>query len=113
MSPSPGALFHGRYRVIRCIKRGGMGAVLEVLDERTGSLRALKVMHPEVVDDDDLRERFEREARVTGAAESDHVVRVSDAGVDEATDTPFLVMELLRGSDLGALLREVGRVAPG
>jgi serine/threonine-protein kinase len=50
-------------------------------------------MHPDVADDDDLRGRFEREARVTGAIESDHVVRVSDAGVDDESDTPFLVME--------------------
>ena len=57
-----------------------MGAVFEVLDERTTTHRALKVMLPEAVDDDDLRARFEREARVTGGVESDHVVRVSDAG---------------------------------
>ncbi|APR75339.1 Putative serine/threonine-protein kinase pknH [Minicystis rosea] len=113
MSLLPGGLFHGRYRVIRCIKRGGMGAVFEVLDERTESRRALKVMHPDVIDDADLRGRFEQEARVTSAVESDHVVRVSDAAVDAATNTPFLVMELLRGSDLGAVIREAGRVAPG
>ena len=112
LSLLPGVLFQGRYRVERCIKRGGMGAVFEVLDERTDSRRALKVMHPDTVDDDDLRGRFAQEARVTGAVESDHVVRVSDGGVDEPSGTPFLVMDLLRGSDLGALLRNAGRIAP-
>jgi serine/threonine protein kinase len=112
ISLEPGVLFHERYRVVRCIKRGGMGAVFEVLDERTSTRRALKVMRPDVVDDDDLRERFEREARVTGGVESDHVVRVSDAGVDGPTETPFLVMDYLRGSDLGALMSERERLPP-
>jgi serine/threonine-protein kinase len=112
ISLETGVLFHGRYRVVRCIKRGGMGAVFEVLDERTSTRRALKVMRPDVGDDDELRERFEREARVTGGVESDHVVRVSDAGVDGPTETPFLVMDYLRGSDLGALMSVHQRLPP-
>ncbi len=108
----PGELFHQRYRVVRLISEGGMGAVYEVIDERTKSARALKIMLPSLMRDRDLRARFEREATVTGAIESDHIARVSDAAVDPATGMPFLVMELLRGQDLGAMLDERGACAP-
>jgi len=108
----PGALFHGRYRIDRCIKVGGMGAVYEVVDERTKSPRALKIMLPSVIEDADLRARFALEATVTGTIASDHLVRVSDAGIDETTGTPFLVMELLQGQELGNLLEERGPLPP-
>jgi serine/threonine-protein kinase len=108
----PGAVFHGRYRIVRLIKDGGMGAVYEAVDERTNSPRALKLMLPSMLADPDLRRRFATEATVTGGIDTDHVVRVSDAGVDEPTDTPFLVMELLRGKELGTLLEEQGPLPP-
>jgi serine/threonine protein kinase len=101
----PGTLFHGRYRIVRCLKEGGMGAVYEVMDEKTSGSRALKVMLPNLLENEGLRARFALEARITGGIESDHIVRTFDAGVDETTGTPFLVMDLLRGEDLGGLLK--------
>src|ERR1700733_1234767 len=100
----PDAVFAGRYRVVSPIKAGGMGAVYEVIDQATNAHRALKVMLPSVVEDGDMRARFALEARITGDVESDHIVQVLHAGVDDATGMPFIVMELLRGRDLGAEL---------
>ena len=102
----PGAVFHGRYRIVQCIKAGSMGAVYEVVDAKTDSHRALKVMLPGIIEDADLRARFELEARVTGNIESDHIVRTSDAGIDPDSGTPFLVMDLLRGDELGRLIEK-------
>ncbi|MEP7122301.1 MAG: serine/threonine-protein kinase [Byssovorax sp.] len=107
---APGAVFHERYEIVRCLKAGGMGAVYEVLDRTTAAPRALKVMQPELLSDDDMRARFAQEARVTGGVESEHVVRTSDAGVDARTGTPFLVMDLLRGEELGRMLKRRGRL---
>ncbi len=107
----PGALFDERYRVVRSLNAGGMGAVYEVVDERTDSPRALKVMLPSLVSDPDLRARFALEAKVTGNIASDHIVRVSDAGV-EAAGTPYLVMELLQGEELSSLVRRRGPLPP-
>ena len=104
----PDTVFRGRYRVVRAIKAGGMGAVYEVVDETTNARRALKVMLPSLVADADLRARFALEAKITGDIESDHIVRVFDAGVDETSKTPFLVMDLLRGEDLSTLLKSRG-----
>jgi serine/threonine protein kinase len=109
---APGAIFAGRYEVMRCIKAGGMGAVYEVLQLGTRRRRALKTMLPSVAGDSDLRTRFELEATVAAEIDSEHIVEVLDAGVDEQTAMPFLVMELLKGEDLGAMLRRRGTLPP-
>jgi serine/threonine protein kinase len=89
-----------------------MGAVYEVLDEKTSGSRALKVMLPSLLENEGLRARFALEARITGGIESDHIVRTFDAGVDDMSGTPFLVMDLLRGEDLGGLLRRRKQFPP-
>ena len=109
--PQEGRLIQQRYHVLRCLGRGNMGAVYEALDLTTNSPRALKVLHPEVVSDDDLRARFIREAQVTGPIQSDHIVRVLDAGIDAETGSPFLVMELLNGEDIESMIVRVKRVS--
>lgn len=105
---SLGAVFAGRYRVERRIAAGGMGAVYEVVHIETNRRRALKVMHAHYVQSDELRARFRQEARVAAEIESEHIVDVFDAGIDDATGMPFLVMELLRGEELGKRLKRVG-----
>src|SRR5262245_19400648 len=110
---SEGTIFAGRYRVVRSIAAGGMGAVYEVVHLETERRRALKVMHPHLFVNDEMRDRFKREARIAAHIESEYIVDVSDAGVDEATQMPFLVMELLRGEELGQRLKRMGRLAPG
>ena len=109
---SPGVLFSGRYRIDRLLKSGGMGAVYVAVHTETGRRVALKVMRPEIVRDEESRVRFAQEARVGAMIESANVVDVLDAGVDQETSIPFLVMELLNGRELGELLRERGRLPP-
>jgi serine/threonine-protein kinase len=107
----PGAVFAGRYEVVRVLSTGGMGIVYEVLHTETQRKRALKVMLPSLLVDEDMRSRFRREAVVTAGIESEHLVEIFDAGIEESTRAPFLVMELLRGEDLGARLEREGRLA--
>ena len=106
------SLFAGRYRIVRRIAAGGMGAVFEVVHTETQRRRALKVMLPELCDNRQLRERFQLEARVTANVDSEHIVDVFDAGIDDSTGMPFLVMELLNGQDLGKVLELEGALAP-
>ena len=103
-----GGIFAGRYRVVRRIAEGGMGAVYEVVHLETERRRALKVMHAHILQSDELRERFRREAKVAAHVESDFIVDVFDAGIDDATRMPFLVMELLRGEELSRRVRRLG-----
>jgi serine/threonine protein kinase len=103
-SLSEGAVFHDQYEIVRRIDSGAMGTVYEVVDGRTKRRRALKVMLARFADNPEVIERFRREATITADIESEHVVETFDAGVDAPTGLPFLVMELLRGEDLGKLL---------
>jgi len=102
------SVFAGRYRVVRRIAAGGMGAVFEVVHVETQRRRALKIMLPELLANQHLRERFQMEARITANVETEYIVDVFDAGIDEASGIPFLVMELLNGEDLAKLLERGG-----
>ena len=107
-----GSIFHGRYQVLRHLKSGGMGRVYEVLHLETQRRRALKTMLPGIMADLALRERFRREATVGANIGSEHIIDVFDAGVDDATGLPFLVMDLLKGETLQAQLERRGRFGP-
>ncbi|MBM4363427.1 MAG: protein kinase, partial [Deltaproteobacteria bacterium] len=105
---NPGALVGREFRIVRPLREGGMGEVYVAEQLSTGRLRALKVLSAQFEGDAGARERFEREARVGASIESDHVVEVVTAGVDEATGCAYLVMELLRGADLDDVLEARG-----
>src|SRR3954464_7953147 len=99
--PVAGAVFGGRYRLSRRLASGAMGVVYEARHIATDRRCALKVMLAHIAPRPELRKRFELEARVTAQIDSPFIVEVFDAGVDDATGMPFLVMELLRGEELG------------
>ncbi|MCA9608834.1 MAG: serine/threonine protein kinase [Myxococcales bacterium] len=107
-----GTVFAGDYRVERPLARGGMGAVYVAEQLSTGKRRALKVISTMLVDDDKARERFVQEAKVGALVDSEHVVEVIAAGVDEGTQMPWLAMELLEGETLQQRLEREGRVGP-
>jgi serine/threonine protein kinase len=109
---SEGAVFAGRYQIVRCIAQGGMGAVYEVIHIETERRRALKVMLPSFLQSDEMRARFRQEARVTARIASEYIVDVLDAGIDDATQMPFLVMELLEGEELEQRLKRRGPLEP-
>ncbi len=108
----PGTLFASDFRVERVLSTGGMGTVYVAEQLSTGKRRALKLMLPELVQDARLRARFEQEARVGSRVESEHVVEVVAAGVDDATRAPWLAMELLEGEDLAAWRQRRASVDP-
>jgi len=103
MRPSPGDVVGGKYRIVRLIGDGGMGAVYEARHEVLGSPVALKFLHSELTKRSGLASRFLQEARVSASIQSPHVTRVTD--VDQTNEgSPYLVMELLTGESLQQLL---------
>ena len=109
---APGTVFARDYRVLGLLAEGGMGAVYATEQLSTGRRRALKVMLGELASDVRARARFEQEARVASQIPSEHVVEVVGAGIDEASGTPWLAMELLEGSDLFRWVKERGPLPP-
>jgi eukaryotic-like serine/threonine-protein kinase len=100
---TPGMVIAGRYRIVKQLGEGGVGAVYLVQHVHTDERLALKVLHTQVAMDPTTIERFRTEARAPARIDSDHIVRVTDADVAaELRGAPFLVMEYLRGRDLGA-----------
>jgi serine/threonine protein kinase len=71
---------------------------------------AIKFVKGELADQDDIKARFEREAKAAAHLRSPHVVQILDHGVCEGT--PYIAMELLDGEDLGVRLQKRGRLAP-
>jgi serine/threonine-protein kinase len=104
-----------RYRILRHIASGGMGAVFEAAHLETGRHVALKIIREgRLLPDEESSwlERFRREARVIGALRTPHVVEVLDAGTDPTTGQHFIAMELLTGRDLASWLKELGPLPP-
>jgi serine/threonine-protein kinase len=80
---------------------GAMGIVYAVEHTQTGELLALKVMTSHQDATREAVERFKREARASSKIKSEHVVRVIDADIaPELGSAPYLVMDLLEGTDL-------------
>lgn len=103
MQLQPGTVLGGKYRIVRLLGDGGMGAVYEVRHEVLGSSFAVKVLHSDLARRPGLVERFLREAHVSAQIRSPHVVQVFD--VERTADgMAFLVMELLGGEPLSRIL---------
>jgi serine/threonine protein kinase len=112
MPPLPGlevfmliadTILQNRYRIVRPLGRGGMGAVYEAIDTRLSRTVALKET---LVETDELRRAFEREARLLANLRHPALPKVLDH-FDEGAGL-FLVMEFIPGDDLGTML-ELGR----
>ncbi|HVT07400.1 MAG TPA: serine/threonine-protein kinase [Polyangia bacterium] len=104
-----------RYELLELIGEGGMGAVYRALDTRLGRTVALKTVlttpHGTAAFNQELRQRFMREALAASKVEHRNVVQVIDFGVAE-DGTPYLVMEYLRGTDLAGLLKDTPNLLP-
>jgi eukaryotic-like serine/threonine-protein kinase len=102
-----GSVIAGKYRVERQIAEGGNGIVVEATHLALRQPVAIKYLKPGPQASPSVVDRFEREGRLAAQLTSEHVVRVHDVGeLDDGS--PFMVMELLKGRDLGRVLEESG-----
>ena len=107
-----GTVIGREFVVERMLGAGGMGAVFVALQRSTGVRRALKVMHPDILREASMRERFAQEAKIGASIPTDHVVDVLTAGIDEVLGIPYLAMELLEGSELDEVVTKQGPMSP-
>jgi eukaryotic-like serine/threonine-protein kinase len=94
----------GSFRLGGVIGRGAMGEVYDALRLDTKEEAAVKLVHPQLLAERDVVDRFLREAKVTSSLSSINVVRVIEASAADAP-IPYLAMERLHGEDLATYLR--------
>ena len=96
-----GAVLQGRYRIVRQLGKGGMGAVYEAVDQRLDATVALKETFSV---DDRLRRQFEQEARLLAQLHHPALPRVSDYFTEG--NRAFLVMQFISGADLAEIISQ-------
>lgn len=102
MTVAPGSRL-GPYEITEKLGVGGMGEVWRARDTRLGREVAVKVLRGELNEDNDLRMRFEREARTIASLSHPHICTLFDVGEHEGHH--YLVMERLEGASLAARLK--------
>jgi eukaryotic-like serine/threonine-protein kinase len=102
-----GTIIDGKYRIDRLLGAGGMGMVFAAQHLELERAVAIKFLYAKMLTDSDAVMRFSREARAAAKLTSEHSVRIFDVG-RIAGGAPYIVMEYLEGTDLGALIARQG-----
>jgi tRNA A-37 threonylcarbamoyl transferase component Bud32 len=105
-----GDIVDGKYRIVRPIGEGGMGAVFEAEHEAIRRRVALKVLFREHALDPEMVVRFHREAQAAGRIGHENICEVTDVGRLPGGE-PFLVMPLLKGEPLSGVLHREAPLA--
>jgi predicted Ser/Thr protein kinase len=100
-----------KYELRQLLGQGGMGAVYLAVQKRLSRPVAIKVLLAHLLQDREIRGRFEREARIIAQLVHPAIVTVFDFGV-LASGNAFLVMEYIEGSTVSALIKREGKLAP-
>ena len=107
--PRVGEEFAG-YRLRSRLGRGSMSVVYQAENWRLGNVVALKIIAPDLANDDTFRSRFLQEAQIAAQLNHPHVVPIIDAGTSDGL--LYIAMRYVAGTDLGQLLAQRGRLAP-
>src|SRR5256884_5977585 len=95
----------GRFEILEMSGSGAHGRVARAHDPLIGRLVAIKLF-PKELAHGEARQRFIQEARVVGQLSHPSIIPLHDMGIDEASHTPYLVMEFVEGPSLEKLLEK-------
>jgi serine/threonine protein kinase len=104
-----GKIVGEKYRIVRLIGRGGMGAVYAAEHILLKKVVALKMLHEGGTDGAQALARFRNEAELTASVMHPNVVSVTDMGV-LADGTAYLAMELIEGKSLAEIIKQEGKL---
>jgi serine/threonine-protein kinase len=108
--PLHGALIAGRYRIMGRLAKGGMATVYQARDERLERAVAIKIIHADHAHDARVLDRLADEARTVARLAHPNIVAMYDEGTHE--DSPYLVMEYVRGRSLREVIDDRRRLDP-
>ena len=106
-----GRVIDNRYRVLRKLGEGGMGTVYAAEHVEIGKVVAIKILHPHYSTEQELVERFRREARAASRIGHPNIIDVMDFGTTE-DGCAYFIMEHLDGIDLADVLSHERRLDP-
>jgi eukaryotic-like serine/threonine-protein kinase len=95
----------GRYQLFETLGVGATSRVVRGFDPKIGRPVAIKIFPAEIAQGE-ARDRFLREARVVGQLSHPNIITLHDMGIEESTQTPYLVMEFIDGTPLDRLLEK-------
>jgi len=95
----------GRYQLFETLGVGATSRVVRGFDPMIGRPVAVKIF-PSDIAQGEARDRFLREARVVGQLSHPNIITLHDMGIEEATQTPYLVMEFIDGGPLDRILEK-------
>jgi serine/threonine-protein kinase len=95
----------GRYEILEVIGVGANSRVVRAFDPLIARIIAIKLF-PKELASGEARNRFVQEARVVGQISHPAVIALHDMGVDEPSQTPYLVMEYVQGRSLEKILEK-------
>lgn len=111
--PRTGLVLDSKYKLIESLGEGGMGCVFRAERLHIGDEVAVKLLHRDLVRENQALERFRREARTAAMIRHPNVVSIHDfSDGTGAAGEAYIVMELVQGVSLGKLLRREGRMSP-
>lgn len=110
--PEIGSTIDNRYRVLGVLGEGGFAVVYKCYDERTHTEVAVKVLDPMMSRRAEFSARFLREVKTVAALRHHHTIKIHDSGTTDK-GCLYLVMELLKGSDLDGIIEKGGAMDPG
>jgi serine/threonine protein kinase len=98
------------YHLFKMIGKGGFGAIYQAQHIQTHEIVAVKTLHKHLLEDNDVVERFQREARSLAALHHPNIVQLIDFDWDDSVGH-FMVLEWLPGRSLKAYLKEQKRLS--
>ena len=107
--PSIGQIFDKRFSILQ-LGRGGVGTVFQARQVDADRLVALKILHPEILQDEEFKERFLREAQTLNKLSHTNIVNVYSLGVS-SSGLMYLTMEFVQGKSVRQILQENGKFA--
>ena len=103
-----GKMLDSRYEILERIGTGGMAVVYKTRDHRLNRLVAVKILKPELAQDEDFRRRFNAESQAVAQLSHPNIVSVYD--VSRGGDTEYIVMELIDGITLKQYMEKRGQL---